>query len=141
MNRTHGITVAAMMLCLTAVLAIGAMAETKKVVAHSDAGRMGAAELGFPENGVVRVPFRRGDRNHVLLDAIDSRGNKVTFALDTGASFSVLTPNYTKLRSAAEPDGETDGAQVETGVQAIGAHGAGKSIGGPSCRRQQGLIL
>jgi len=72
--------------------------------------------LRFPSTGLARVPFRRGV-NHVLVELRDSNDRAFTFFLDTGASFSVVTPRF--LESAEAP--LRGSANVQ---QAFGAEGA-----------------
>jgi len=87
---------------------------------HSMSDSMGRpTKLQFPKSGLVRVPFRRGAANHVLVEAEVGEGVVRSFVLDTGASFSVLTPNY----ASDQPDGE-DGEGHEVAGEAIGAHGS-----------------
>jgi predicted aspartyl protease len=59
--------------------------------------------LVFPASGRARAPFRRGV-NHVMVDATDESGGRYVFAIDTGASYSVVTPGFVAgIRSEASP--------------------------------------
>lgn len=71
--------------------------------------------LCFPPSGEARLPFRRGV-NHVLVDLEDVSGRRCTFFVDTGASFSVVTPTFLALAEAPRrEDVRPD--------RAFGAHG------------------
>lgn len=121
MIRTRDLMAAAVLAsALAGVSSTLAVAETEKHERHMPQATMGmsAALLRFPESGLVRVPFRRGAGNHVLLDVVDSKGDKLTFALDTGASVSLLTPSYVKRHANA-----VDKRPSDAHIKAVGAHG------------------
>jgi predicted aspartyl protease len=75
--------------------------------------------LHFPEAGVVRVPFRRGS-NHVLVDVVDAAGRAHVFFVDTGASFSVVSPRFAEMIGAPARESEPVDA----------AHGVGGELPG-----------
>lgn len=72
--------------------------------------------LRFPEAGVARVAFEKGI-NHVLVTVTDANGGGHTFFIDTGASFSVVTPRFLEAVEAPVRGGLPAGA-------AYGAQGA-----------------
>jgi len=79
--------------------------------------------MRFGKSGMAKVSFRRGARNHVLVDAVDDAGNKHVFVLDTGASYSVLSPAF--VREFATSSGPShEPAADDREIEAIGAHGA-----------------
>ena len=85
--------------------------------------------LRFPRSGSVRVPFRSG-LNHVLVEVVDASGGTHTFFLDTGASFSVITPYFLETAEASEVEGEEIDA----------AHGVGGELAAtPTMHELRGL--
>jgi len=74
------------------------------------------SRLKFPPDGYVRVPFRKGI-NHVIVSAADDSDAAYIFVIDTGASFSIVTPGFVAARGIV-------GKSLYGEAAAEGAHGA-----------------
>jgi hypothetical protein len=69
--------------------------------------------LVFPASHRATVPFRRGV-NHVIVDTIDESGTGYVFVIDTGASFSVVTPGFlARVRTEVASDRSFDSGGPE----------------------------
>jgi hypothetical protein len=87
--------------------------------------------LRWPENGWATVPFDRGV-DHVLIEIKGACGKSYTFFADTGASLTVVTPEFVDL-------GDTTELSSEACAQAFGA--SGQIAGTPELIRIHNLLL
>ena len=87
--------------------------------------------LVFPASGRAGVPFRRGT-NHVIVDATDENETGFVFVVDTGASFSVVTPGFVARAG-------TKASPSSPAARAVGAYGA--IAGAPELHEVTGLRI
>lgn len=88
-------------------------------------------QLSWQENAWTTIPFNHGV-NHVLIEVEGATGETYTFFVDTGASLTVVTPEFLDV-------GGTTAFSEEAEVQAFGA--SGQIAGAPRLIQVQNLLI